>query len=68
MQFRIFGELTHNAVLLMHLGILKGTRYCRMAPVCFSDIACVKSEGVRTRRRTAAPHVWPCVQMNASSR
>ena len=68
MQFRRVGNLTHHTVLLMHLCKFGGTRSCRMAPVCCSDIARHKPEGVRRRRRTAAQYVWSCVQMNSSYR
>ena len=69
MQFRRrVGSLTHHTVLLMHLGKIGGTRSCGVAPVCCSDIARHKPEGVRRRRRTAAQYVWSCVQMNSSCR
>ena len=45
-------KVGHNTVLLMHLGAMRCTRSCPIAPVCSGDIACVKSNGVRKSQRT----------------
>ena len=51
-QFRRVGDLAHNTVLLMHLGVIRCTRSCRIPPVCCGGTACVKPEDVKTSRRT----------------
>ena len=52
LQFRRVGDLAHNTVLLMHLGAIRCTRSCRIAPDCSGDIACVKPEDAKTSQRT----------------
>ena len=53
LQFRWIGDLAHNTVLLMHLGATRCTRSCLLANVCSDDIACVKSEDVKTSQNTS---------------
>ena len=52
LQFRRVGDLAHNTVLLMHLGVIRCTQSCHIAPVCSGEIGCVKYNGVQTSQRT----------------